>query len=85
MCTYYRWYNSGFANIAKSRTKLTEQKQSFKCSPGAEGAFQTLKGALRTAPNLAYHQPEQRFVVDTNAGNVGIGEVLSQVQNGRSE
>jgi hypothetical protein len=83
MCTYYTWFNSGFANIAKSLTKLTEQKQSFQCIPGAEGAFQTLKGALPTAPNLAYPQPEQRFVVDTDARNVGIGGVLSQVENGQ--
>jgi hypothetical protein len=29
LCTYYRRFTSGFANIAKPLTKLTEQKQSF--------------------------------------------------------
>jgi hypothetical protein len=46
-----------------------------------ENAFQTLKEALCTAPILAYPQPGQRFIVDTDANNVGIGGVLSQVQD----
>jgi hypothetical protein len=29
LCTYYRRFISGFANIAKPLTKLTEQKQPF--------------------------------------------------------
>jgi hypothetical protein len=29
LCTYYRRFISGFADIAKPLTKLTEQKQSF--------------------------------------------------------
>jgi hypothetical protein len=46
-------------------------------------AIQTLKGVLRTAPILDYLQPGQRFVVVTDAGNFGIGGVLSKVQNGQ--
>jgi hypothetical protein len=47
-----------------------------------ENAFQTLKEALCTAI-LAYPQPGQRFIMDTNASNVGIGGVISQVQDGQ--
>jgi hypothetical protein len=47
------------------------------------GAFQRLKGVLRTAPILDYLQPGQRFFVVKDAVNVGIGGVLSQVQNGQ--
>jgi hypothetical protein len=59
-----------------------EQKQSFQWTPEVEAAFQMLKGALCTAPLLAYPQPRERFIVDTDASNVGIGGVLSQVQDG---
>jgi hypothetical protein len=83
LCTYYRRFISGFANIAKTLTKLTEQKKIFQWTPGAETAFQTLKGALCTAPVLAYPQPGERFIVDTDASNFGIGGVLSQVQDGQ--
>jgi hypothetical protein len=36
-----------------------------------------------TALVLAYQQPRQRFVLDINASNVGIGGVLSQIQDGQ--
>jgi hypothetical protein len=77
---YYRRFAFGFANIAKPLTKLTEQKQSLQWTPEVKAAFQTLKRALCSAPILAYPQPGERFVVDTDASNVGIGGVLSQVK-----
>jgi hypothetical protein len=82
LCTYYRWFISGFTNIAKP-LKLMEQKQSFQWTSKVEAAFQTLKGALCAAPILAYPRPGERFIVDTDASNVGIGGVLSQVQDGQ--
>jgi hypothetical protein len=48
-----------------------------------EAAFQKLKRALCSAPILAYPQPGQRFIVDTDASNVGIRGVLSQVNDGQ--
>jgi hypothetical protein len=83
LCTYHRRFIPGFANIAKPLTKLTEQKQTFRWTSEVEAAFKTLKAALRTTPILAYPQPEERFIVDTDASNVGIGGVLSQVQDGQ--
>jgi hypothetical protein len=69
--------------MAKPLTKLTEQKQFFQWTPEVETAFQTLKGALCAAPILAYPKLGSRFVVDTDVSNVGIGGVLSQVQDGQ--
>jgi hypothetical protein len=43
LCTYYIPFISGFANIAKPLTKLTEEKQSFRWTPDVEAAFKTLK------------------------------------------
>jgi hypothetical protein len=61
-----------------------EEKQTFPCVfSEVEAAFQTLKEALCTVPISAYPQPRERFSVDTDASNVGIGGVLSQVQNGQ--
>jgi hypothetical protein len=73
LCMYYRQFIPGIANIAKPLTKLTEQKQTFK----------TLEGALCTASILAYPQPGERFIMDTDASNVGIRGVPSQVQDGQ--
>jgi hypothetical protein len=46
-----------------------------------EAAFQPLKGALCATPICAYLQPGERFIVDTGASSVGIGGVLSQIQD----
>ncbi len=45
-----------------------------------EGAFQTLKAALVTAPILTYPTREGHFVLSTDASDVGIGTVLEQEQ-----
>jgi hypothetical protein len=81
---YYRRFNSGFANVAKLLTKLTEKKQAFQSTPEVEAAFQTLKEAFCIAPIVAYPQPTERYVIDTDVRNVGTGGVLSQVQDGRN-
>ena len=82
LCTYYRVFISGFANIAKPLNRLIEQKRRFKWSAETETAFQTLKEALCTTPVLGYPRPGEMFIVDTDASNVGIGGVLSHVQDG---
>ena len=80
LCTYYKRFISGFADIAKLLTRLTEEKRIFEWSTETETAFQALKEALCTAPVLVYPHPGEKFIVDTDASNVGIG-VLSQVQD----
>jgi hypothetical protein len=83
LCTSYRRFISGSASVAKPRTELTEQKQSFQQTSEVEAAFQTLKRAQCDALILAYPQPGKRFIVDTDASNVRIGRVLSQIQDGQ--
>ncbi|CAC5414888.1 unnamed protein product [Mytilus coruscus] len=45
----------------------------------------SLKNALMSTPVLAYPNPQLPFILDTNASNVGIGAVLSQVQDGQEK
>jgi hypothetical protein len=60
-----------------------EEKQTFHWTPEVKAAFETLKKALCAAPILAYPQPGESFIMDKDTSNVGIGGVLSQVQNGQ--
>lgn len=81
LCTDYKRFLSCSANIAKLVTKFTENK-AFTWTPEYEAAFQAIKGAFHTGPILAYPQPGERFVVETNASNVEIGGVTSHLQDG---
>ncbi|UYV63086.1 K02A2.6-like, partial [Cordylochernes scorpioides] len=82
LCTYYRRFVEGFADIAAPLHRLTEAKSTFHWNQDCENAFVTLKGGLCSSPVLVYPQPGMRFVLDTDASNSGIGVVLSQVQDG---
>ncbi|VEN42942.1 unnamed protein product [Callosobruchus maculatus] len=83
LCTYYRRYVAGFATIAKPLTGLTEEGRRFQWGNDCQQAFDLLKKALSTAPVLSYPLPTGKFVLDTDASNVGIGSVLLQIQDGR--
>ena len=68
--------------MARPLHNLTEKPRVFYWSDECQEAFLTLKTHLQGAPILAYPEPEGKFVLDTDASGVGIGAVLSQVQNG---
>jgi hypothetical protein len=57
--------------------------QALQWTQEVEDPFQTLKGDLCAAPILAYPQPGEGFIVDTDAGNFVIGGVFSEVQDGQ--
>ena len=82
LASYYRRFVKGFANIARPLHRLTEKSRDFVWTYECDQAFQELKSCLQSAPILAYPDPEKDFILDTDACNVGIGAVLSQVIDG---
>ncbi|UYV84336.1 K02A2.6-like [Cordylochernes scorpioides] len=82
LCTYYRRFVEGYADIAAPLHRLTEARASFHWNEECEKAFRALKRSLCSSPILAYPQPGTNFILDTDASNLGIGAVLSQVQDG---
>lgn len=82
LASYYRRFIKGFAEIAQPLHQLTEKGRRFKWGPDCDKAFLTLKACLITSPVLAYPDPGKRFVLDTDASDVGIGAVLSQETEG---
>jgi hypothetical protein len=82
LCTYYRRFIHGFADVAKPLTRLTDEKRTLEWSPEAEAAFRSLKEALCTAPILGFPRPGQKLIVDTDSSNTGIGGIKSQIQDG---
>ena len=80
-CSYYRKFVKDFAKIAKPLFLLTEKNRPFVWKTETEAAFQTLKTALTTSPILAFPNETDSFIIDCDASAVGLGCVLSQVQN----
>lgn len=85
LCTYYRRFIKNFADIAGCLHKLTEKGRVYKWSSECDTSFQELKERLCSAPILAYPKPGERFIIDTDASNIGIGGVLSQIHNGEEK
>ena len=83
LCGYYRKFVKDFATLAAPLFKLME-KDSFRWSSSCQESFDTLKSALVNAPVTAYPSSAEgdNFILDTDASDVGIGAVLTQVQNG---
>lgn len=78
LCSYYKRFVRNFASVASPLFQLTEAKREFKWTPQCQESFSNLKNLLCSAPILAYPQPDQQFIVDTDACNFGLGGVLSQ-------
>lgn len=81
LCSYYRKFIKDFAEITNPLHQLTEKRNQFLWTEKCGGAFSCLKEKLVTSTILAYPREEALFVLDTDACDVGIGAVLSQIQD----
>ena len=79
LCSYYRRFIKGFAEIARPLHKLTQKNEIFRWS---DEWSETLKNCLTSTPILAYPDQNEKFILDTDASNEAIGAVLSQCQDG---
>ena len=83
LASYYRRFIKSFSTIAAPLNKLTEKGVNFRWSSECQTAFDSLKSALVSAPILGYPNSHDTLYLDCDASSVGIGAVLSQVQNGQ--
>jgi len=79
LASYYRKFVKGFATIAEPLTRLTQKNVHFEWSKEAQDAFDKLKQALQDATSLPFPHPDIPCIVDSDASDVAIGTVLSQV------
>jgi len=83
LCSYYRRFIPGFADLAAPLHALTRKNASFRWDSEQEEAFNKLKGKLTSAPILGMPRDEGTYYLDTDASNFGLGAVLSQEQDGQ--
>ena len=81
LTSYYRRFISRYSAMANPLYGLTHKDTAFDWTPKCEDAFNQLKAALTEAPVLAFPQFGRPFLLETDASGVGLGAVLSQVQD----
>ena len=72
-----------FAKISAPLRSLIKKDTVFLWTEACETAFAELKCLLTAAPVLAYPRfgPDRSFVLETDASGIGLGAVLSQIQD----
>jgi len=83
--SYYRRFLHRFSEIATPLYVLTGKNAKFIWSDECEKAFQTLKNNLVASPVMAMPQDIGEYRLDTDASNIAIGAVLSQMQDGEEK
>jgi hypothetical protein len=84
LCSYYRKFVKGFADIARPLHKACQKGTKFVWSEGCGKSFEALKQELVSPPILIYPVPGKQFILDTDDdSNFTVGSVLSQEVNGR--
>lgn len=61
--------------LATPLTALNSSKVPFSWTPAANQTFETLTTRFTSAPVLYVPNPEQQFVVEVDASDVGVGAV----------
>ena len=82
---YYRRFVKNFAHIPKPLYYLTEKKVKFQWTEDCQKAFTSLKNKLTSPPVLIFPDHSRPFILDTDASDLGIGAVLSQIDNDGQE
>ncbi len=83
LANYYRRFVPHFSTLAAPLTDLTKDCLPKKVAwgPPEEAAFTALKSALCSSPVLQGPKYDREFLLHTDASDIGIGAVLSQVSD----
>ncbi len=82
LASYYQRFIPGVAKVASPLHDLTKKGSNFCWTSACDKAFQALKELMCDAPVLAYPRfgADATFVLETDAGTLGLGAILSQSQ-----
>ena len=80
MVNYYSRFVPKLAEIAHPLHQITKKNAKFNWTEKCEQAFEKLKNCLASAPIMAYPTRTEKFILDTDASDLGYGAVLSQMQ-----
>ena len=81
--SYYRRFVHKFSDIARPLHKLCEKSTKFHWTENCQKSFDILKRALTSTPVLAYPKLGSKFILDTDASDIAVEAVLSQIQDNK--
>ncbi|UYV74204.1 K02A2.6-like [Cordylochernes scorpioides] len=79
---FYRKFIAGFSEIAAPLYELTKKGTRYEWNEAAQRAYDKLKTCLSSAPILIHPDYRKKFVIFTDASDIGCGGMLSQLKNG---
>ncbi|MGH9656204.1 MAG: RNase H-like domain-containing protein, partial [Bryobacteraceae bacterium] len=77
---YYRKFIPRYSAVAKPLSDLLKEERKFDWGEEQRKAFDELKAALTSATFLAHPNPQEQYVLNTDASGFAIAAVLSQKQ-----
>ena len=83
--SYYRRFVKGYSDIAAPLNKLLSKNVEWHWDKRCHEAWEQLKQKLMSSEILSYPRPGSKFILDTDASNMAVGAVLSQIQDGQEK
>jgi RNase H-like domain found in reverse transcriptase len=78
LCNYYCRFIANYSSIAAPLTDLTHKDIVYQWTDQTHKAFQELCNCMTQAPILCIPDPDQPFMVTTDASDFAVGAVLQQ-------
>jgi len=82
LVSYYRKFVRDFARIAEPLSRLTKKSTPFTWTEETQISFDDLKQALFDVDTLSYPSPSIPCILHSDASDLAVGAVLSQVIDG---
>ena len=81
LASYYRRFIPKFSQVAAPLYVMTKKDALYQWTPKCQDTFDELKQKLTQAPLLAFPDFSKSFILETDASESGLGEVLAQEQD----
>lgn len=82
LCSYYLRHLPDFATVSEPLRRITRLNEDFVWSAEQENAYSEIQKLVASTPTVAIFDESCPTFVSTDASDVGLGAVLSQLQNG---
>ncbi|GKT22461.1 Transposon Tf2-9 polyprotein [Aduncisulcus paluster] len=83
LLNYFREFIPNYSLLTSPITSLIDKTISFEWTEECQQSFDKIKAWLKDSIILAYPDPEATFILKTDASDVAVGGVLSQIIEGK--